>query len=182
MFIGDRKSSLGTTPSPEVLERPYIEKVVASPLTGGSIVAGSSLIIYGKNLEGQITRLRLNGENPLLEPEIVEEHRLLFRLPRNLQAGVQQIQVVHQPLYKFHNSQELASNERTFVLQPTITASCKSQRCLSQGQNGQTEPERTILSVEFNPQIGQQQQVIFKLTSANRNYDEVVLSPPQVHV
>lgn len=172
VFIGDRKSSLETTPSSEVLERPYIEKVIA-PLTGGSIVAGSSLIIYGKNLEGPITRLYLNGGNPLLEPEIVEEHRLLFRLPRNLQAGVQQIQVVHQPLYKFQNSQELASNERTFVLQPTITASCKSQRCISQEQNGQTEPERPILSVEFNPTIGQQQQVIFKLTSANGKYDEV---------
>ncbi len=173
LFIGDQKSSLQTHHSSEVLDRPYIEKVVASPLTGGSIVAGSSLLVYGKNLKGDITRLRLNRGKHLLEPEIVEEHRLLFRLPQNLQAGVQQVQVVHQPLYKFPNSQELASNERTFVLHPTITASCKSRGCISQQQNGQIEPERTILSVEFNPTIGQQQQVSFKLTSANGNYDEV---------
>lgn len=181
VFIGNQKSSPKTHPSLEVLDRPYIEKVIASPLTDGSIVAGSSLLVYGRNLKGDITLLRLNREQPLLEPEIVEDHRLLFKLPQNLQAGVQQVQVIHQPLYKFSNSQEIASNERTFVLHPTITASCKSQGCISQQQNGQTEPEKTILSVEFKPNIGQQQQVSFKLTSANRNYDEVYTfeAPPR---
>ena len=171
VFIGDHKYSLETHPNSEVLDRPYISRVVASG--GGSIVIGGNLLIYGRNLKGDTTRLRLNGGKDLLEAEIVEDHQLLFRLPRNLQAGVQQLQVVHQPLYKFPNSQELASNERTFVLYPNIiSASCKSQGCISQKQNGQTEPERTILSVEFNPKIGQQQQVIFKLTSAEIN-DEV---------
>lgn len=181
VFIGRKSSVKANANSSEVLERPYIEKVVASPLTGGSIVAGSSLLVYGRNLEGQITRLRLNREKHLLEPEIVEEHRLLFRLPQNLQAGVQQLQVIHQPLYKFANSQEIASNERTFVLHPTIVASCKSQNRITQEPNDRTELERTILSVEFKPNIGQQQQVTFKLTSANGNYDEVYTfeAPPR---
>lgn len=181
VFIGDQKSSLRANLSSEVLDRPYIEKVVASPLTGGSIVAGSSLIVYGSYLTGEITRLRLNRGKLLLEPAIVEEHRLLFTLPQNLYAGIQQVQVIHQPLYKFQTSQEIASNEQTFVLHPTITTSCKLQNWITQEQNDQAEHERTILSVEFKPTIGQQQQVIFKLTSANGKCDEVYTfeAPPR---
>ncbi len=116
VFIGDQNSSLESSHNSEALDRPYLDKVVASPSTGSVIVAGSSLIAYGRNLAGEITRLRLNGGKTLLEPEIVEQNRLLFTLPHNLQAGVQQLQVVHQPLYKFQNSQDVVSNEQTFVL------------------------------------------------------------------
>ena len=103
---------------PQVLERPHINKVIASPLTNGELVPGCSLIIYGKNLIGDVTRLQLNGEEKLLEPQIVEDNRILFKLPQNLQAGFQKIRVVHQQLYKCKNNRDLevVSNEQTFVL------------------------------------------------------------------
>jgi hypothetical protein len=172
VFIGDRKSSRGTNPSSKALDCPYIEKVVASPATGGAIIAGSSLIVYGRSLGGEVTRIRLNGGKTLLEPEIVEEHRILFTLPKNLQAGVQQIQIVHQPLYKLQNSQELESNERTFVLHPIIATSCEGQDGITQSQNDRAESEGTTLIVDFKPKVGPQQQVIFKLTSANEQGGE----------
>jgi hypothetical protein len=102
----------------------------------------------------------------------VEEHRILFTLPKNLQAGVQQIQVVHQPLYKLQNSQELESNERTFVLHPIIATSCEGQDGMPQSQNDRAESEGITLTVEFKPNVGPQQQVIFKLTSANEKGGE----------
>jgi hypothetical protein len=167
-----QRSSLDPNARSEELERPSIEKVVASPSTGGAIIAGSSLIVYGRNLSGEIPRIRLNRGKTLLEPEIVEEHRLLFTLPHNLQAGVQQIQVVHQPLYKLHNSQEVESNEQTFMLHPIITASCKEQDGTTQDLTDEAECKRTILRVDFKPKISPQQQVIFKLTSANEKGGE----------
>jgi SOS-response transcriptional repressor LexA len=124
VFIGSQKSSLAPSSSEEALDRPHINRVTASPSTNGEIVAGSSLIVYGKNLSGDmtVTRLRLNGGENLLEPENVENNRILFKLPQNLQAGVQKVQVVHQQLYKYQNDRELEvlSNEQTFVLHPTI--------------------------------------------------------------
>ena len=117
------KSSVKSGCNSQVLDRPRINKVVASPLANDEIVAGSSLIIYGKNLEGDVTRLRLNGGENLLEPQVVEHNRILFKLPENLQAGVQKVQVVHQQLYKCKNDEDLevVSNEQTFVLHPIIT-------------------------------------------------------------
>ena len=124
MFIGSKKSSLAPGSSKGALNQPQIEKIVASP-TNGEIVAGSSLIIYGKNLSEDITLLRLNGGENLLEPQVVEDNRILFKLPQNLHAGVQKVQVVHQQLYKYQNYKELevVSNEETFVLHPTINDS-----------------------------------------------------------
>ncbi|MEH2445569.1 MAG: DUF4255 domain-containing protein [Nostoc sp.] len=121
MFIGSKKSSVAPGSSKGALNQPQIEKIVASP-TNGEIVAGSSLIIYGKNLSEDITLLRLNGGENLLEPEIVEDNRILFKLPHNLYAGVQKVQVVRQQLYKYQNYKDLevVSNEQTFILHPTI--------------------------------------------------------------
>ncbi|MEH1870704.1 DUF4255 domain-containing protein [Nostoc sp.] len=121
MFIGSKKSSLSLGSSKGGLNQPQIEKIVASP-TNGEIVAGSSLIIYGKNLNEDITLLRLNKGENLLEPQVVEENRILFKLPQNLYAGVHKVQVVHRQLYKYQNYKDLevVSNEQTFVLHPTI--------------------------------------------------------------
>ncbi len=122
MFIGPQKSLVESGSNSLMLYQPRIERVTVSPSTNGEIVAGSSLIIYGKNLSGDVTRLRLNGGENLLEPQIVEENRILLKLPQNLHAGVQKVQVVHQHLYNYQNYQEseVLSNEQTFVLHPTI--------------------------------------------------------------
>ncbi|WP_375509741.1 DUF4255 domain-containing protein [uncultured Nostoc sp.] len=121
MFIGSKKSSLASSSNKGALNKPQIEKIVASP-TNSEIVAGSSIIIYGKNLNGDITLLRLNEGENLLEPQIVEDNRILFKLPQNLHAEVQKVQVVHQQLYKYQNYKDLevVSNEQTFLLHPTI--------------------------------------------------------------
>ncbi|MBH8576667.1 DUF4255 domain-containing protein [Nostocaceae cyanobacterium CENA369] len=124
VFIGSQISSLASGSSKGALNQPQIEKIVASP-TNSQIVAGSSLIVYGKNLSADITLLRLNAAENLLEPQIVEDNRILFKLPQNLHAGVQKVQVVHQQLYKYQNYKDLevVSNEQTFILHPTINDS-----------------------------------------------------------
>lgn len=116
-----KKSLINSSSNSQVLHRPHINKVSASPSANGEIVLGGNLIIYGQNLIGDVTRLRLNGEENLLEPQVVENNRILFKLPQNIQAGVQKVQVVHQQLYKYKNQAlEIVSNEQTFVLHPFI--------------------------------------------------------------
>jgi Pvc16 N-terminal domain len=152
----------------QVLDRPNIDKVTASPSANSEIIAGSSLIIYGKKLSGDITRIRINEGKLLLEPQVIEDDRLLFKLPQNLYSGVHQIKVVHQQLYKYQNNQEVVSNDRTFVLHPTIKVSVQKQ-----GSRDRDNSEATALTVQFSPKVGQQQQVIFRLTSTNGNDREV---------
>ena len=121
VFSESQKHSFAPAFNKEALNQPQIKKIVPR-LANSEIVAGSTLIIYGKNLKGDVTRLRLNEEENLLEPQIVEYNRILFKVPQNLQAGVQKVRVVHQQLYKHKNPQELevVSNEQTFVLHPVI--------------------------------------------------------------
>ena len=173
VFIGSKQSLLTSERSQGASNLPRIEKVVAS--TDEAIVAGSSLIIYGKNLSGDVTRLRLNGAENLLEPQIVEDNRLLFNLPEAIYAGHQRIQVVHQPKYKFLNSQQVVSNERIFALHPTIQVSVDEQSFDSQEQNSPANAVETTLSVQFNPIIGEKQQVILKLFSTKEQPGEVFI-------
>jgi Pvc16 N-terminal domain len=176
VFVGSKQSSLASGSSLESLDQPRIDKIVASPSAGGAIIAGSSLIIYGTKLEGDVTRLRLNGEEKLLEPQIVENNRILFTLPQSMYAGHQRIQVVHQPLYKFQNFQEVASNERTFMLRPTIVTSYEVREDTSQGQGDRSESkqnEKITVRVKFDPKVGQEQQVVLKLTSPDEKHGEV---------
>lgn len=173
VFIGSKKVSAESGSSLQVLDRPRIDKVTASPSTNGEIIAGSSLIIYGKNLSGDVTRIRLNEGKLLLEPQIIEDNRLLFKLPQNLYSGVHQIKVVHQQLYKYQNNHEVVSNDKTFVLHPTIKVSVQKKGFNTQEKLSQVNSEETNLTVQFNPKVGQQQQVMLKLTSTNESNKEV---------
>ena len=119
VFSRHRKQSAALASIEETPNQPQIEKIVPR-FKNSEIVVGSTLIIYGKNLIGDVTRLRLNEGESLLEPQIVEYNRILFKLPQNLQPGIQKIRVVHRQLYKSKNSKEseIVSNEQTFVLHP----------------------------------------------------------------
>ncbi len=65
------------------------------------------------------------------------------------------------------------SNEKTFILHPTIQVSVDEQCPDIQEQNNLANSARTTLTVKFNPMIGEKQQVILKLFSTNEKSDEV---------
>jgi hypothetical protein len=164
MILIGAESSLTETPSPPTAEHPCIDKIVSSNQGENVIIAGSRLILYGKNLSGEITRLCFRGEKNLIEPEIVEENRLLFKLPQTLQAGVQSVQVIHQPKYPLSRHQEVASNPHPFLLHPTIVASWQKQIHHAQQQPEQPSSTETSITVLFNPRIRPQQTVSLNLS------------------
>jgi hypothetical protein len=171
--IGSKKSSVALDSSQGKLDQPRIERIVPSSSPNGAIVAGSSLVLYGKNLSGDMTRICLNGDKNLLEPQIVEDNRILFNLPESIHAGHQSVQVVHQPKYKFLNSRQVVSNEKAFILHPIIQVTVEGQSSDVQEQNNLEDSEETTLTVQFSPTIGEEQQIILKLSSTNEKTEEV---------
>ena len=147
-------------------ECPVIERVKASPATNGAIVPSCDLILYGKNLQGDITKVRLNEEE--LTPTIVENIRLLLKLPPTLKAGVHQIQVIHKQVTDPLSGNGVLSNEATFKLHPKIQASVKTSISDSQEQ-----VEGTTVAVHFTPPITQQQEVFLKLIAVDNPSDQI---------
>jgi hypothetical protein len=173
VFIGAKQSSPTPDFSEGISDQPRIDRIVPSSSPNGAIIAGSSLILYGKKLNGDVTRLCLNGDKNLLEPQVVENNRILFSLPQSIYAGHQRIQVVHLPKYKFFNSRQVVSNEKVFALHPTMQVFIEDHSSDLQEQNNPVNSAETILTAKFNLMIGAKQQVILKLFSTTEKSDEV---------
>ncbi len=71
------------------LSRPSIEQVMAPAKTEQMIVAGTTLVIRGKQLRGEITRVRLGNTETLLVPQDVKETQISLLIPPDLYASVQ---------------------------------------------------------------------------------------------
>ncbi|MGF1603219.1 MAG: DUF4255 domain-containing protein [Thermosynechococcaceae cyanobacterium] len=174
----EQPSSIAVTnaegPALDDRERPVIEKVMASPATNGAIIPGCDLILYGKHLDGDITKVRLNEDE--LTPTIVEDIRLLVKLPPTLQAGVHQIQVIHKEVTNPLSESGMTSSRLSFKLHPQIKASAKTSN-----SNGQEQTEGTTVMVRFNPKIAEAQQVVLKFMAADEYSDQVftVSAPPR---
>jgi len=127
--------------------QPLIEQVTSQEGSNHSIVFGSALVIRGKRLRGDVTRVLIGGTE--VEPEEVNETQInCLALPESLRAGVQSLQVVHQimmgtPL-EVHRGVE--SNVAAFVLRPTIASI-----------------DDTTKVVNVSPSIGQRQRVVILL-------------------
>lgn len=142
--------------------RPIVEAVTARSGATQEIVAGSTLLIRGKQLLGDLTRVRLGVMESLLEPQEVTETQVSFSLPSNLYAGIHGVQVVHLKLEAAgiqHFKSE--SNVVPFVLHPTITA---SEAHIRENDNKSYSGE---ISIQCNPKVGKAQRVTLTLCEAS---------------
>ncbi|OKH50479.1 hypothetical protein NIES2101_19295 [Calothrix sp. HK-06] len=118
--------------------------------------AGKPLIIRGKHLQGNLTRIRIKGIEKLIEPKAFQDTQISVLLPPGLFAGIHGVQVVHlkmpMPGVPHH---ETTSNIAAFVLHPTITATAESS-------TGNAK-----ITVNFNPKVGKQQQLVLLLNEAS---------------
>lgn len=143
--------------------QPRIEKITATLDTNGRIVAGCTLVLYGKHLKGEVTQVRLNGDEELLTPQIVEDTRLSMKLPPGLNAGVQQLQIVHQSMYQSQSHHDRFSNVAAFVLHPTITVPVELSV---------SESSRTI-TIQINPAVKSDQRVVLLLYSTENDSEQI---------
>ena len=139
--------------------QPVIEQVMAQEGANQPIVAGSTLVIRGQRLRGDVTQVRIGGVEVEPASEDVSDTQIslpLSSLPAgSLRAGVQGVQVVHPMLMgdppTLHRGVE--SNVAAFVLRPTVT--------------GVEAPDATEVTVTFNPEVGKTQRVVLLLNEFN---------------
>ncbi|MBW4615578.1 MAG: DUF4255 domain-containing protein [Desmonostoc vinosum HA7617-LM4] len=150
------------------LSQPNIEQVMALSKTDQVIVGGTTLVIRGKQLRGDVTRVRLSNTEALLVPQDIKETQISLQVPPNLSASVQGVQVVH--LTMSHTGQMhhvVESNVAAFVLHPKITAS------VAQIQDSNDNLRSAEINVKLHPQVGKAQRVVLLL-------NEILPSNPPV--
>jgi hypothetical protein len=144
--------------------QPVIEKISAENAEGepvDAIDANVTLIIHGRQLKGEVTKLRLGGTEVAPEPEDISDKKIRLRLSalpaELLRAGIRTVQVVHQLSLGTpptpHSGTE--SNAVAFVLHPIITL---SQQSTSLGVE---------ITVTTNPVVGKNQRVVLLLNEMN---------------
>ncbi|MEH1894008.1 MAG: DUF4255 domain-containing protein [Nostoc sp.] len=146
------------------LSQPTIEQVMAPAKTDQIIVAGTTLVIRGKRLRGEITRIRLSNTETLIVPHDVKETQISLLVPSDLSASVQGIQVVHLTMGNAGQTDYVVeSNVAAFVLHPTITA------FVAQVENSGDNLRTAEITVKFQPKVGKAQRVVLLLNEASDN-------------
>lgn len=154
-----RERQFYATPSQPTIERVQAQKGALHPIT-----IDSTLVIYGQQLSGDETQIRI-GEAKRAPTEMHPD-RLLLSLAEfpaeALRAGVQGVQVIRrEPGNTALPSRGVESNVAAFVLRPTITAVTVSQ----------VEAEEDLRSAEIQialqPPVGQTQRVFLILNEIN---------------
>jgi hypothetical protein len=146
--------------------QPVIEQVMSQAGVDQPIVAGSTLIIRGRQLRGDAVRIRIGGIE--VTPQEVNDTQIslpLSSLPAgSLRAGIQGVQVIHQMLMGTppvpHRGVE--SNMAAFVLRPTITTIN-----ISNVQGSGSAPRSADMTVQIDPTIGRTQRVVLLLNEVS---------------
>jgi hypothetical protein len=135
---------------------PTIERIM-SQAGDEPILARQTLVLVGRQLRGEITRVRVGGIE--VEPEEVTDARISVTLPSDLRPGVHGAQVAHYARMGTpptpHTGVE--SNVAAFVLSPKITAS------VSNLQGSGEEPRSADIRIGFDPRVGKSQRVTLML-------------------
>jgi len=154
-----RERNVNTMP----FRQPTIEQIMSQAgdeqpiMADQPILAGYRLILAGKQLRGEVTRVRIGGIEA--EPQAVSDTQISMPLPENLRAGVQSVQVVQHiqigtpPVP--HRGFE--SNVAAFILHPTITATAGNT------QGSGDDLRSADIEVEFAPNVGRSQRVVLLL-------------------
>jgi hypothetical protein len=186
------------------VNRPLVEQVVSRSGKFEPILANSTLLIRGKNLNNKQTKVRISGVE--ITPQSVNETELLVPLsstPDNsLKAGVQSLQVIHhvstesrpdngngwrgesthetatQTLSKpMVFSQTLESNAIPFILRPVVTKVTVSKL------EGKDEDVRSAqIKVRVNLTLGKQQRIVLVLNEkSTQNPAAYMFEAPNRH-
>lgn len=148
------------------IERPLVESVVAEDGPDEPILPGTTIVVRGERLRGEVTRLRV-GET-IVTPAVEEVGETEIRAtlepplfpPGTLRAGVQGAQVVH--LLELgtppapHRGFE--SNVTPFVLRPTLTSTS-----VTNVTGSGAAPRSATATVVADPPIGKGQRVVLLL-------------------
>ena len=177
------------------LAQPVVERVVNEAGFAEPIHSTSVLLIQGRNLRGDVTRVRVGagGEELEVDRPGAREIRLpLSSVPASrMRAGVQGVQVVHRRLLGIppaeHRGEE--SNVHPFVLRPVVLPGAGGGHEVQHLAAGGGNPRR--IRVQVRPTVGRGQaaalvlnsisdpgHTAFRYTLARRTSDSTTLTFP----
>lgn len=150
--------------------QPVIERVVPAAGPGEPVLAGSTIALLGRQLRGEVTRVRVGGLELTPAPADIGDTRVTVVLPAGLLAGVQAAQVIH--LWSIgtppapHRGVE--SNVAPFVLQPAIRQVGGVYRITLASVTTAADGTRSAdVSVTLDPPAGRRQRVMLLLNEFN---------------
>ena len=126
------------------------------------ITVSNSLLIRGRDLRGEITKIRIGKQDILLTDRDVTPHQITLKVPAHLAAGVQGVQILHSS--RVSPDRIIESNLASFVLHPEITATVTQH-------NRDKDVCSAEIAVKFSPKVGAAQQVILLLTDASKPHE-----------
>lgn len=99
---------------------PRIEEVLSSLGAQLPILSGTTVTVRGRQLRGDVTRLKISGNEEV--PASVADEEMSVALPATLQAGVNSVQVVQKLMIGKPPAEHagFSSNVAAFVLHPKI--------------------------------------------------------------
>ncbi|MCT7954499.1 DUF4255 domain-containing protein [Laspinema palackyanum] len=184
--------------------RPLVEQVVSRSGKFEPILANSTLLIRGKNLNNKQTTVRISGVE--ITPQSVSETELVVPLSltpeHSLKAGVQSLQVIHHVSTESRGdngngwrgeytqetatqtlskptvfSQSLESNAIPFILRPLVTKVTVSKL------EGKDEDVRSAqIKVRVNLTLGKQQRIVLVLNEkSTQNPAAYMFEAPNRH-
>ena len=185
VLIESRRSTRGALPVASDKRRiyvvpfrqPVIEKVVSADGDLAPISAGTRLDIVGRDLQGDVTIVNLDGSEVTPPDSDVTPTRIVVPLtsplPAGLYAGVKGVQIVHRLKMGDPEADHrgFESNAAAFVLRPTITnapiipgTDVLGLVSSTEVINGVSVPLRLgRLRVSFEPRVGRTQRVVLLL-------------------
>ncbi|GAC1341983.1 MAG: DUF4255 domain-containing protein [Ktedonobacteraceae bacterium] len=121
--VQERRVYVRPFASPVITQVILAGSPATGPQSGQPIVAGSKVSILGTHLQGDVTIVRIGGEDVTPTAQDSNNAQIDVKLPTDLQAGVQSALVIQQVLMGKPPVPHVgfASNAVPFVLHPTIT-------------------------------------------------------------
>lgn len=148
--------------------QPVIEKIKSQMKPGDPIVedqpifAGYNLVISGRQLISDNVKLKIGDIEVTPAEKNIADSQILFPLPVGLQAGVQNVQVIHNkmmgsPLVAHHG---VESNVAAFVLRPAIIGNPKFKK------------NKSTINLIVKPAVHEKQRVILLLNELKNIPDD----------
>lgn len=143
--------------------QPTIERILSREDDDAPVVADQpiyaryTLILAGRQLRGDLTRVRIDGTE--VEPREVEDERVSLTIPGDLRPGVHGVQVVQYAHIGTPPAPHpgFESNAVAFDLNPKTTAS------VSNLQGSGDAPRSADIRIGFDPKVGKSQRVVLML-------------------
>ena len=182
VLIESRHSTVSALPVRERVfysmpaSQPVIEQVKLELEEGNNglepITVGSTVVISGKQLLADITKIRLGEIEIIPLPQDTTETEIKFEietggpLTNDLRAGIQGVQVIHEIQMGTPptNRPGPESNVSPFVLHPTITPSVSNVDSTTSNSHTLYSADITVI---FDPLVGRTQRVIMMLNEFN---------------